>query len=120
MRILVAFKVTPDYEALRDADWARVAASDAAGTRYVRRVLNVFDESALELALRLRDAATGAADGGSAGETGPGAIELEAVTVGLSSERPVPPHAAGPGLRRAPCASSRPGRSTSRRRRRRS
>lgn len=56
MRILVAFKVTPDYEALREADWGRVLAGDPEGTRYVRRVLNVFDESALELALRLRDA----------------------------------------------------------------
>ena len=60
MRIVVGFKVTPDYEALRPADWARAAAGDAAtraeATRYVRRVLNVFDEAALELSLRLRDA----------------------------------------------------------------
>jgi electron transfer flavoprotein beta subunit len=62
VRIAVAFKVTPDYEALRAADWARVAGgaesaeARAEATRYVRRVLNVFDEAALELALRLRDA----------------------------------------------------------------
>ncbi len=60
MRIVIGFKVTPDYEALRPADWARVAADDAAvraqATRYVRRVLSVFDEAALELSLRLRDA----------------------------------------------------------------
>ena len=61
MRIAVGFKVTPDFEALRAADWARVAAAEgpegrAAATRYVRRVLGVFDEAALELALRLRDA----------------------------------------------------------------
>jgi electron transfer flavoprotein alpha/beta subunit len=60
LRIVVGFKVTPDYEALRPADWARVAADDpearAEATRYVRRVVNVFDEAALELALRLRDA----------------------------------------------------------------
>ena len=64
MRIAVGFKVTPDYEALRASDWAK-AGGGAAGigggtagpeTRYVRRVLNVFDEAALELALRLRDA----------------------------------------------------------------
>jgi len=55
MRILVSFKVTPDFEALRDADWAAAADETAAGveTRYVRRVLNCFDESALEMALRL-------------------------------------------------------------------
>ncbi len=53
LRILVAFKVTPDFEALRDAEWAALAAG-AGDTRFVRRVLNCFDESALELALRLR------------------------------------------------------------------
>ena len=61
MRIAVGFKVTPDFEALRAADWARVAAADgpegrAEATRYVRRVFGVFDEAALELALRLREA----------------------------------------------------------------
>ena len=55
MRIAVGFKVTPDYEALRPSDWAS-AAADRLETRYVRRILNVYDESALELALRLRDA----------------------------------------------------------------
>jgi electron transfer flavoprotein beta subunit len=60
MRIAVGFKVTPDWEALRAADWARVAAAGgpegrAEAARYVRRVLGVFDEAALELALRLRD-----------------------------------------------------------------
>jgi electron transfer flavoprotein alpha/beta subunit len=77
MRIAVGFKVTPDYEALRSADWARLAAAErpaerAAAARYVRRVLGVFDEAALELALRLQDAR---AEGGL--ET-----ELSAFTVG--------------------------------------
>jgi electron transfer flavoprotein alpha/beta subunit len=64
LRIVVGFKVTPDYEALRASDWARAAdgAPESGGgsggpeTRYVRRLFNVFDEAALELALRLRDA----------------------------------------------------------------
>ena len=64
MRIVVGFKVTPDYEALRASDWARAAGGGTGTggrlsgpeTRYVRRVFNVFDEAALELALRLRDA----------------------------------------------------------------
>ena len=58
LRIVVGFKVTPDYEALRASDWARAAAPEGARpeTRYVRRVFGVFDEAALELALRLRDA----------------------------------------------------------------
>ena len=92
LRVLVSFKVTPDFEALRPADWAAGAveagtpgagAASATGasspgasataprdevasasgthaaprvpTRCVRRVLNCFDESALELALRLSD-----------------------------------------------------------------
>jgi electron transfer flavoprotein beta subunit len=55
MRILVSFKVTPDFEALREADWA-AAAADGVETRYVRRIINCFDESALELALRVADA----------------------------------------------------------------
>lgn len=54
MRILVSFKVTPDLEALRATDWA-TAAADGVRTRYVRRILNCFDESALELALRLSE-----------------------------------------------------------------
>ena len=58
MRILVSFKVTPDFEALRDADWA-AGAADGVETRYVRRVLNCFDESALELALRLSESLAG-------------------------------------------------------------
>ena len=61
MRIVVGFKVAPDFEALREADWARVAAAEgpqgrAEAVRFVRRVIGVFDEAALELALRLRDA----------------------------------------------------------------
>ena len=63
LRILVSFKVTPDFEALREADWLAGAEADAAEgaahsveTRYVRRVLNCFDESALEMALRLSEA----------------------------------------------------------------
>jgi len=50
----VCFKVTPDFEELPEADWA-AAATHGLQTRYVRRVLNCFDESALELALRLSD-----------------------------------------------------------------
>ena len=81
MRVLVAFKVTPDFETLRDADWA-AAAARGVETRYVRRVLNCFDESALELALRVADglAARRAAIGGAPAGAPP--IELGAVSVG--------------------------------------
>ena len=61
MRILVSFKVTPDFEALREADWLAGAgdATEGVDTRYVRRILNCFDESALEMALRVSDARAG-------------------------------------------------------------
>jgi electron transfer flavoprotein alpha/beta subunit len=55
MKILVCFKVTPDYEALREADWA-TAGAGGVETRYARHILNCFDESALEMALRLSEA----------------------------------------------------------------
>ena len=71
MRIAVGFKVTPDYEALRPAQWA-AGAADGVDARYVRRILNCFDESALELALRLREAR---ADAGAS-------TELMALSVG--------------------------------------
>jgi electron transfer flavoprotein beta subunit len=58
LRILVSFKVTPDFEALREADWV-AGAAHGVETRYVRRVLNCFDESALEMALRASDARSG-------------------------------------------------------------
>ncbi len=94
MRILVCFKVTPDYEALREADWAAGEADCVSGagvavggtgvasgveTRYVPRILDCFDESALEMALRMREAA--ARDGV--------AVGLGAVAVG---GREVEPH----------------------------
>jgi electron transfer flavoprotein alpha/beta subunit len=59
LRIAVGFKVTPDYEALRPADWARAADQGTIEVPYVSRVLNVFDESALEVALRVRDERAG-------------------------------------------------------------
>jgi electron transfer flavoprotein alpha/beta subunit len=77
MRILVSFKVTPDFEALREADWA-AGAADGVRTRYVRRVLNCFDESALELALRLSEALA----------TQGGAADLGALSVGGRETEP--------------------------------
>ncbi len=93
MRILACFKVTPDYEALRESEWAAAAGralSSGAGsgsgadpaefvdTRYVRRILDCFDESALELALRLSDALT---------ELG-GSADLGALSVGAPDAEP--------------------------------
>jgi electron transfer flavoprotein alpha/beta subunit len=83
MRILVPFKVTPDFEALRTADWAR-GEGGGVETRYVRRVLNCFDESALELALRVADALAGR---GATAEHGATAT-LEALTIGGRESEP--------------------------------
>ena len=55
MNLLTCFKVVPDLDRMIDEDW------DSDGlqveTRYVRKVLNYHDESALELSLRLLDEA---------------------------------------------------------------
>ena len=84
LRILVSFKVTPDFEALREADWLAGAAAGAdegeergVQTRYVRRVLNCFDESALEMALRLADAHTERGSATSLGALSVGGRETE-------------------------------------------
>lgn len=58
MRIPVCFKVTPDFEALREADWV-AGAANGVETRFVRRIFNCFDESALEMALHLSDTLAG-------------------------------------------------------------
>lgn len=76
MRILVSFKVTPDYEALRGPDWVAGAAGGVE-TRYVRRILNCFDESALELALRLSEAVAGHGEAASLGAVSVGGREVE-------------------------------------------
>ncbi|MDR1111415.1 MAG: hypothetical protein LBP92_12190 [Deltaproteobacteria bacterium] len=69
MRMLVLFKVVPDLGDLAEADWA-IGPDLRPEEGYARVVINPEDESALELALRLRDA------------LGPGAASLAAATVG--------------------------------------
>ena len=76
LRILVSFKVTPDYESLREADWV-AGAADGVDTRYVRRILNCFDESALELALRLSEVAAERGEAASLGALSVGGREAE-------------------------------------------
>ncbi|HWR39495.1 MAG TPA: electron transfer flavoprotein subunit beta/FixA family protein [Patescibacteria group bacterium] len=58
MKVIVCFKEAPDLERMAPADWETDAALKP-DTRFVPTVLNVYDESALEMALRLRDAARG-------------------------------------------------------------
>ena len=53
-RIFVSFKMVNDYEQVLPEDWDAFLQEDAA-LDYVRQIVNCFDESALELALRLAD-----------------------------------------------------------------
>jgi electron transfer flavoprotein beta subunit len=54
MKIVVCFKVLPDFDQVVDADWDNFSLSTDLG--YVKRIFGCFDESALETALRLRSA----------------------------------------------------------------
>jgi electron transfer flavoprotein beta subunit len=81
LRVLVSCKVTPDFEALPAASWAAEQGGPgergAPETRYVRRVLNCFDESALELALRLRDTLVGRGEAAALGALSVGGRDTE-------------------------------------------
>jgi len=72
MKIGVCFKVVPDYEGFAAEEWTDVNNLDFT---YAKKVYGCFDESALELALNLRDSLA------AAGKT----VELVAVTAGVSN-----------------------------------
>lgn len=58
MKILVCFKAVPDLDMLSDEDW--IADSNRkVDTNFVKNTLNCFDESALEMALKLSDYSEG-------------------------------------------------------------
>lgn len=58
MRLLGCFKIVPDMEALGSKDW-EVSDSLFVDLSYVRPVWNCFDESALEMLLKLSDSSEG-------------------------------------------------------------
>jgi electron transfer flavoprotein beta subunit len=58
MKIAVCFKVTPDLERALPGDWDDILNARGAAD-FGRSVINCFDESALELALRIKDGAEG-------------------------------------------------------------
>ena len=58
MKILVCFKAVPDLEMLSVEDWAVDSSLDI-DTSFVKNELNCFDESALEMALKLSDYSEG-------------------------------------------------------------
>lgn len=53
LNILVCFKVLPEWEQVLEQDWDGFTPDE--NLDYVKRVLNGYDESALEIALRLKD-----------------------------------------------------------------
>ena len=91
MRILVSLQGHPRLRGAAAADWAGCRREAAPSARYVRRVLNCFDESALELALRLSDA-----------RAGPACDEPRGVLRRRPRDRAVPQDAAGARLRGPP------------------
>ena len=52
--IIVCFKLIYDYDQVLISDWSHLASQEA-DISYVRQIYNCFDESALELALRMKD-----------------------------------------------------------------
>ncbi len=52
MKIAVCFKIIPDYDRMSEKDW-EWDKRHFVDTSFVRRIFNCFDESALELALKL-------------------------------------------------------------------
>ena len=61
MKICVCFKIVPDLDQVLESDWRDL--SQGLDTSYVKKMINCFDETALEMALRLKETAadTGAA-----------------------------------------------------------
>ena len=61
MKICVCFKIVPDLDQVLESDWRDI--SQGLDTSYVKKMINCFDETALEMALRLKETAadTGAA-----------------------------------------------------------
>jgi electron transfer flavoprotein beta subunit len=53
VKILVCFKVVPDLDKVVESDWETFSPESDLG--YAGRVIGCFDDSALEIALRLRD-----------------------------------------------------------------
>jgi electron transfer flavoprotein beta subunit len=54
MKIAVCFKTIPEYDMLSGQDW-KVDDQNFVDIRYVKQVFNCFDESALEIALKISD-----------------------------------------------------------------
>ena len=71
MNLLACVKIVPDMEAINSADW-EVTSSLSVDLSYVRLIWNCFDESSLEMLLKLSDLSEGF----------PALVNLWALTVG--------------------------------------
>lgn len=71
-RIVNCFKIEPEFDKVSNEEWAQAAQNGQIELGYLKSRINLQDESALELALRFRDAAE------AAGET----CELSAISAG--------------------------------------
>lgn len=56
MKLLVCFKVTPDMDSITEKEWNRVK-NETVDVSFAKKILGLYDESALEMALRLADEA---------------------------------------------------------------
>ena len=54
MKILCCFKIVPDIEAISEDLWQN-ATNEILDTTYCKKIWNCFDESALEMILKLSD-----------------------------------------------------------------
>ncbi len=81
MRVLVCYKLLPDFEQILPGDWEHFSMSTDIG--YAKRVLNCFDESALELALQLRDACGCTVDAVTVGTAPPAYLRKTLFAVGF-------------------------------------
>ncbi len=77
MKTLVCFKAVPDLELLTEEDWA-AATNLRVNTGFVKNIINCFDESALEMALKLSDYSEGFS----------ALNELTALTIGEKKSEP--------------------------------
>ncbi len=71
MKILVCFKIEHDLDTVMERDWTG-ACLERFDISYTQRMINCYDEAALECALRLKDA------GGARGRE----VQVDAITVG--------------------------------------
>ncbi|MGL5210429.1 hypothetical protein [Cetobacterium sp.] len=54
MKIFVTFKLIPDFDMFSESDWI-ISSHFQVDTSYIKKILNPYDESSLEIALRLKE-----------------------------------------------------------------